>query len=165
MALDIFQTIQNMVGKGLKVGSAAPDFSLIDQEGQTHTLSALKGRWVVLYFYPKDHTFGCTKEACSFQDALPGFKNRNVAVLGVSTDTEESHKAFAADHSLGFPLLSDHQKTVSKDYGVLLPMGVANRVTFLIDPNGIIADSLSWVNWFRYGQNVQARLDELMKRG
>ena len=162
---DIFQAIQNMVGTGLKAGTAAPDFSLVDQDGKTHTLAALKGQWVVLYFYPKDNTFGCTKEACSFQDALPGFKSRNVTVLGVSTDTKESHKGFATEHQLGFPLLSDHQKTVSKDYGVLLPMGIANRVTFLIDPNGIIADSLSWVNWFRYGQNVQARLDELMKRG
>ena len=121
----------------------APELSIPDQHGNVHTLSQYKGKWVLLYFYPKDNTPGCTKEAELFQGALTDFKKHNTVVLGVSPDSVESHKKFAEKFSLEFPLLADVEKSVVTAYGVWgekkfmgrTYMGTM-RTSFLIDPEG-----------------------------
>src|ERR1041385_4199896 len=100
------------------IGSVAPDFTLQTDTGDSLTLSALRGRPVVLYFYPKDDTSGCTTEACEFRDAFPRFKRANVVVLGVSPDTVESHRKFKAKYKLPFALLADPGHKVAEAYGV-----------------------------------------------
>jgi peroxiredoxin Q/BCP len=124
-------------------GSAAPAFKLQDQAGKWHSLADYRGKWVVMYFYPKDDTPGCTTQACSFRDNIFAFDKLNAVVLGVSVDDAESHKAFAEKHGLPFTLLADADKAVSKSYGVLKTyMGVmemARRDTFIVDPQGRIA--------------------------
>src|SRR5262245_841180 len=122
-------------------GSAAPDFKLQDQKGDWHTLSQYKGKWVVLYFYPKDNTPGCTTQACELRDNIFAFKKADAVILGVSVDDVESHKKFAEDHQLPFTILADSSKEVSGKYGVLFsagPMKLASRQTFLIGPDGKI---------------------------
>jgi peroxiredoxin Q/BCP len=124
------------------VGDQAPDFSLADQQGKLHRLDDYRGQWLVLYFYPKDDTPGCTKEACSLRDEFAAFRNLDVAVLGVSLDDTESHEAFARKYHLPFPLLSDNEGKVAKAYGSLGgfgPIRYAKRHTFIIDPDGRIA--------------------------
>jgi peroxiredoxin Q/BCP len=123
----------------LKEGDQAPDFTLQTDEGNWVKLSDYKGKLnVILYFYPKDMTSGCTKEACHFRDNLSQFKNYNVELLGVSTDDVSSHKAFKEKEGLNFTLLADPDKEVTKKYGVLSSYGLASRVTFVIDKNGVI---------------------------
>jgi peroxiredoxin Q/BCP len=129
----------------LSVGSKAPDFSLPDGNGGTVSLKQLKGKTVVLYFYPKDNTSGCTKEACDFRDSLPVISKKGGVVVGVSTDSVSSHKKFADKFGLPFPLASDEKKELVKKYGVWKEksmygrkyMGV-ERTTFVIDGRGII---------------------------
>lgn len=129
----------------LSVGSKAPDFSLPDGDGGTVSLKKLKGKTVVLYFYPKDNTSGCTKEACDFRDNLPVISKKGGVVVGVSTDSVASHKNFAGKFSLPFSLASDEKKELVKKYGVWKEksmygrkyMGV-ERTTFVIDGRGII---------------------------
>jgi len=129
----------------LKEGDQAPDFTASTQDGKTVALADFKGRNVVLYFYPRDDTPGCTKEACGFRDAFAQFKNKAVIVLGVSTDTAKSHGKFAAKFNLPFPLLADEDKRIVQAYGVWGEkkfmgrkyMGT-HRVTFLIGPDGRI---------------------------
>jgi peroxiredoxin Q/BCP len=128
-----------------KVGSAAPAFSTTDANGLTVKLKDLRGRRVVLYFYPKDDTPGCTKEACSFRDSFSEFKKRDITVLGVSPDNEVSHKRFTAKYELPFTLLADKDHSIADAYGVYgekkfmgrTYMGV-KRTTFLIDERGKI---------------------------
>ncbi len=126
-------------------GQPAPDFSLPDQEGKTHALSGYLGKWVLLYFYPKDDTPGCTKEACMLRDALPHFTGLSAAVLGVSVDSVESHKKFAEKYGLPFTLLADPEKHVVNLYSVWgekQMMGKTylgtKRTSFLIGPDGVI---------------------------
>ena len=125
------------------VGQPAPAFKLQDQAGKWHTLADYKGKWVAVYFYPKDDTPGCTTQACSFRDNVFAFNKEGAVILGISVDDVASHKAFAEKHGLPFTLLADADKAVSKRYGVLKTyMGVmemARRDTFLIDPQGRIA--------------------------
>jgi len=129
----------------LKEGTVAPDFTVKDANGETVRLKDLRGQKVVLYFYPKDDTPGCTKEACSFRDAFADYKKRNIKVLGVSLDSEASHKKFATKYKLPFTLLADTDHAISDAYGVYGQkkfmgrsyMGV-NRMTFLIDEKGKI---------------------------
>ncbi|UPA22015.1 thioredoxin-dependent thiol peroxidase [Candidatus Peribacteria bacterium] len=126
-------------------GTKAPDFSLPDQNGEMHRLSDFHGQWIVLYFYPKDDTPGCTTEACAFRDSVHELTKRKVSVIGVSTDSVASHKKFADKYELPFLLLADTEKTVVEAYGVWGPkkmygkeyMGIL-RTTFLIDPTGTI---------------------------
>ncbi|MDY6769236.1 MAG: thioredoxin-dependent thiol peroxidase [Candidatus Nanohaloarchaea archaeon] len=122
----------------LEEGQAAPDFTAEDQDGTTVSLSDFEGRTVVLYFYPKDDTPGCTKEACSFRDNLQRLEERDVAVLGVSADTAESHSDFAEKYGLGFTLLADPDKDIIEAYGVEGRFGNAARVTFLVNGDGVI---------------------------
>jgi peroxiredoxin Q/BCP len=125
------------------VGGPAPAFKLQDQDGKWHSLADYKGKWVAIYFYPKDDTPGCTTQACSFRDNVFAFNKEGAVILGISVDDVASHKAFAAKHGLPFTLLADADKAVSKNYGVLKTyMGVmemARRDTFIIDPQGRIA--------------------------
>jgi peroxiredoxin Q/BCP len=125
----------------VKVGQLAIDFELQDQSGKAHKLSDYKGKWILLYFYPKDDTPGCTKEACAIRDYFPNFKKLKAAVLGISVDSVESHKKFAEKYKLPFTLLSDTKKEVVKKYGVWGKktfMGKAfmgtKRTSFLISP-------------------------------
>ena len=130
----------------LSVGDKAPDFKTTNQDGDKVALSDFKGQKVVLYFYPKDDTPGCTKEACSFRDGWSKFRRKKIAVLGVSADDEKSHKKFAEKFSLPFPLLADTDKRIVKDYGAWGEknmygrkyMGI-RRVTYLIDEKGKVA--------------------------
>jgi peroxiredoxin Q/BCP len=124
------------------VGQDAPTFTLPSQDGTPVSLDQYKGKWVVLYFYPKDMTTGCTIEAHKFQDALPQFDAKNAVILGVSVDTVDSHKQFCTKDSLTFHLLADPDHKVVSAYGSLGsfgPMTIAQRNTFLIDPQGKIA--------------------------
>lgn len=146
----------------LKEGDIAPDFTTRDAQGETIRLSDFRGQRVVLYFYPKDDTPGCTKEACSFRDADSELAEKGIKVLGVSLDSEESHQQFAAKYNLPFTLLSDTDHSVSDLYGVYGEqsfagrnfMGVA-RKTFLIDEVGVIKKVFDKVN-------VEAHADEVM---
>jgi peroxiredoxin Q/BCP len=120
----------------LQPGDVAPSFEAYDQHGELHELEDYEGEWVVLYFYPKDGTSGCTTEACNFRDNLSDIQ-KNAVLLGVSADTLESHKEFAEKHSLDYPLLVDKEKVLIEAYGAdghILP----KRVTFLISPEGMI---------------------------
>ena len=130
----------------MEVGTLAPDFALPDQEGRTHRLSDYRGRWVVLYFYPKDDTPGCTKEACGFRDQMGSLKALDAVVLGVSADDVESHKRFAEKYGLNFPLLADPERKVLGAYAAWGQQNLSGkevegvlRQTFLIDPEGRIA--------------------------
>jgi len=123
------------------VGTKAPDFILEDAYGNEYQLSSYIGKSpVVIYFYPKAGTAGCTKQACGIRDDWSKFEENNIVVLGISTDNTEEIKKFIDDYSLNFPLLSDINKNVSKNYGVLRDNGTAERVTFIIDLDGNIAD-------------------------
>jgi peroxiredoxin Q/BCP len=132
--------------KLLEPGDKAPDFKTTDQDGKSVALKDFAGKKVVLYFYPKDDTPGCTKEACAFRDGFSDFKKRKIEVLGVSVDDEKSHKKFAEKFDLPFRLLADTQKKIVQDYGAWgdkflygkLFKGI-QRVTYLIDENGKIA--------------------------
>lgn len=152
----------------LETGQMAPDFTLPDQDGQPFTLSSLRGGYVVLYFYPKDNTSGCTKEACSLNGELDAFSGLGARVVGVSADGSESHQRFIARYSLGFTLLSDGDHEVMKAYGAYgektmygkKTVGVI-RSTFLIDPEGRIARIWRKVNTVTHGQDVRAALEAL----
>src|ERR1035437_10332399 len=122
----------------LKEGDIAPDFKLMSDEGKWVQLSDFKGKNVVLYFYPKDQTSGCTKEACSMRDNLALLTADNTVVLGVSVDNVDSHKAFKEKEKLNFTLLADPDKVVSKQYSGLNAFGMSKPVTFIIDKNGLI---------------------------
>ena len=124
----------------VKVGDVAPDFKLPSNHRRDVSLSEFRGRKsVVLYFYPKDETQGCTKEACAFRDFYERFKDREAEVLGVSSDTVDTHRKFAEDHNLSFPLLSDSNGRVRKAYGASSTLGfLPGRVTYLIDEQGVV---------------------------
>ncbi|MEQ1499782.1 MAG: thioredoxin-dependent thiol peroxidase [Parcubacteria group bacterium] len=130
----------------LKEGKKAPDFQTFDQDGKTQKLSNYFGKWILLYFYPKDDTPGCTKEACSIRDAWPEFKKLKLQVFGISIDGVKSHKKFADKYDLPFTLLTDEEKEIVRKYNVWGEksmygrkyMGVF-RTSFLIDPSGKIA--------------------------
>ncbi|WP_105318250.1 thioredoxin-dependent thiol peroxidase [Thermus tenuipuniceus] len=130
----------------MEPGTAAPDFALPDQEGRIHRLSDYRGKWVVLYFYPKDDTPGCTKEACGFRDRMGDLQELGAVVLGVSADDVQSHKRFAEKYALNFPLLADPERGVILAYGAWGKKNLYGkeyegvlRQTFLIDPEGRIA--------------------------
>ncbi|MCB9520901.1 MAG: peroxiredoxin [Myxococcales bacterium] len=123
----------------LAVGSPAPDFSLQDQSGTTRTLSEQRGRPVVVYFYPRDSTPGCTTEACAFRDVWDRFRAAGAVVYGISVDDVQSHLEFAQEHALNFPLLADTERRAVEAFGVPTRLGMASRVTFLVDADGRVA--------------------------
>ena len=136
------------------VGQDAPTFTLPSQDGSPVSLEQYRGKWVVLYFYPKDMTTGCTIEAHKFQDALPQFEAKNAVILGVSVDTVDSHKQFCTKDGLTFHLLADPDHKVVSAYGSLggfAGITIANRNTFLIDPHGKIAQE-----WVKVNPNTAA---------
>jgi peroxiredoxin Q/BCP len=126
-------------GPLLPVGAPAPDFAVTTHDGRRVVLSELRGRWVALYFYPKDDTPGCTKEACSFRDAAPPLEEAGVVVLGVSEQDAASHAAFAEKYHLPFPLLPDERGELATAYHVPVMAGFAKRVTYLVGKDGRIA--------------------------
>lgn len=141
-----------------QVGQTAPDFTLPSQEGSTVGLKQFKGKWVVLYFYPKDMTQGCTIEAHNFQQDLPKYDKANAAIVGVSVDSVDSHKEFCTKESLTFKLLADTDKKVVDAYGSLNQRGMASRNTFLIDPSGKITKVWTGVNPAKHSEEVLAAL-------
>ena len=148
------------------VGSAAPTFKLATNEGKEASLSDFKGKWVVLYFYPKDFTSGCTLEAHNFQRDLEKYTALNTVILGVSVDTAASHKDFCAKEGLNFKLLSDTDAKVSEQYGSVMEYNgskLSARNTFIIDPKGNIAKVFQKVGPAGHSEEVLAALAELQK--
>jgi thioredoxin-dependent peroxiredoxin len=146
-----------------QAGQPAPGFSLPSQEGSPVSLNQFHGKWVVLYFYPKDMTQGCTIEAHNFQQDLPKYDKQNAVIVGVSVDSTDSHKEFCAKESLTFKLLADTDKKVVDQYGSLGARGVASRNTFLIDPNGRVVKVWTGVNPSKHSEEVLAALAEMKK--
>jgi peroxiredoxin Q/BCP len=147
------------------VGSPAPAFRLQDQAGAWHALSDYKGKWVVLYFYPKDNTPGCTTQACEFRDNIFAYREMGAVILGVSVDDVASHKAFSEQHSLPFPILADSEKTTATAYGTLMnykDMVLSQRDTYIIDPEGRIAKHYVKVDPKGHSELVLADLKQLM---
>lgn len=143
------------------VGEPAPGFELLDQYGDEHALADFSGRWVVVYFYPRADTPGCTTEACNFRDNIYAIRGAGAEVVGISVDSVEDQKAFSDKYKLPFPVLSDVGGETSEAYGVLREMGsmeIANRETFLIDPNGIVVKHYERVNPETHTQDVVADL-------
>ena len=149
----------------LEIGTKAPDFTLPDQNGDIHTLEEYRGKKVILYFYPKDNTAGCTKQACVFAERYPQFLEKGAVVLGVSKDSVKSHKNFETKYELPFTLLSDPERQAIEAYDVWkekknygkVSMGVV-RTTYLIDENGIIVKAMDKV---KAADNPQQMLEEL----
>jgi peroxiredoxin Q/BCP len=149
-------------------GSAAPDFELPDQNGRIHRLGDYAGRWLVLYFYPRDDTPGCTKEACRFRDDIGALGDLGAAVIGVSVDDTQSHADFARKYQLPFPLLSDPDGKTAAAYDSLLNLGIvrfARRRTFIIAPDGRIAARFDKVDPARHAAEVAHTLQFLQKAG
>ena len=147
----------------LKVGDTAPGFTLNDAQGKTHHLSDYAGHYVVLYFYPKDDTPGCTKEACEFRDDLPKLEKLGAKVIGISVDDGRSHVEFAKKYHLPFPLLSDENGNVAKAYNALTNLGfikIAKRYTFLINPAGQLEKIYLSVDTSKHSQEI---IDDLTK--
>ncbi|MEH1770475.1 peroxiredoxin [Nostoc sp.] len=141
----------------LAVGTDAPAFTAKDTNGNTVSLSDFAGKTVVLYFYPKDDTPGCTKQACSFRDAQPQYQGKDIVVLGVSADNEVSHQAFTQKYNLNFPLLADSDKSLITAFDVD-GGGYAKRVTYVIDPNGKITHVDASVNTTTHASDILAAL-------
>jgi len=147
-------------------GSIAPDFTLASQDGSSVSLKDYRGKWVVLYFYPKDQTPGCSREAHNFQVDQPKYAERSAVVLGVSLDSVDSHKKFCAKEGLNFKLLADTEHKVADSYGSLTNLGLvkfAARHTFLIDPSGKIAKAYTSVDPLKHSAEVLGELDTLQK--
>ena len=148
------------------VGSEAPDFTLNSQDGKSISLHDYKGKWVVLYFYPKDMTSGCTIEAHNFQRDLAKYDAKNAVILGVSVQDEKSHQEFCAKESLTFKLLADTKKEVSEKYDSVMNLGVmklSSRHTFLVDPNGVVRRVWTSVDVKTHSDDVLAAIDQLSK--
>jgi thioredoxin-dependent peroxiredoxin len=152
----------------IKVGSAAPSFELVDADEKKLALKDLKSQWVVLYFYPKDDTPGCTKEACEFTTGIKAFENLKAVVVGVSADAPESHRKFIAKYDLKIRLLSDPDRTVIKQYGAWGEKNMYGKITeglirstVLIDPEGKVAHHWPKVKAEGHAEQVRQKLAEL----
>lgn len=145
-------------------GTPAPDFTLNSQDGKPLSLHDLRGKWVVLYFYPKDFTSGCTTEAHNFQRDLPQYEQKNAIILGVNVQDEATHQKFCAKEGLSFKLLADTNYAVSSSYDSLVNLGIAKlstRHTFLIDPAGVVRKTYLNVDAARHSAEVLADLSQL----
>ena len=152
--------------KAPEVGTAAPDFTLNSQEGKPVSLHDFKGKWVVLYFYPKDFTSGCTVEAHNFQRDLPLYEKRNAAIVGVSVQDADSHQKFCTKEGLSFKLLADTDHKVSETYDSIMNIAVLKlsaRHTFLIDPDGVVRKTYMDVKPDQHSSEVLTDLDQLQK--
>ena len=149
------------------VGDSAPTFKLQDQNGDWHTLGDYKGKYVVLFFYPKDGTPGCTTEACNFRDNIFAFDDLNTQILGISLDDVDSHKEFSEKYSLPYPILADIEKESAVDYGVLgkfMMMTITKRESFIIDPDGLIVKHYKNVDPEKHTDEVIEELKSLQKK-
>ena len=158
--------LQTAQADGLKPGDPAPGFALIDQAGQTRALADYRGQWLVLYFYPKDDTPGCTTEACNFRDDISALTALGVQVLGVSTDDRASHARFAEKFHLPFPLLADTDGSTARAYGALLgfgPLKFAKRHSFIVGPDGRIAKIYRDVQPATHSREIRDDLKALQK--
>lgn len=167
MAAALLLSAASAPAEQFAAGDAAPDFELMDQNGHMHSIEDYRGKWVALYFYPKDDTPGCTTEACEFRDNIFAFKNLDCQILGVSLDDVTSHKEFAEKYSLPFPLLADTSGTTADAYGVktkMMGITVAKRQTFLIDPDGKIAKHYEQVDPDTHSQQLLADLEMLQSQ-
>lgn len=148
----------------LQPGMPAPDFALPGHDGSVHRLADYRGRWLVLYFYPRDDTPGCTEQACRFRDDVAHFRSMGAQVVGISVDSVDSHMQFAEKHGLPFPLLADEGGDTAKAYGSLRNWGlikIAHRHTFIIDPEGRIARIYRKVDTATHSADVIAELTRL----
>jgi peroxiredoxin Q/BCP len=148
------------------VGSTAPDFTLNSQEGKPVSLHDYRGKWVVLYFYPKDFTSGCTMEAHNFQRDLAQYEKKNAVILGVSVQSADSHKQFCTKEGLSFKLLADTNRDVTAAYGAVLNLAVTKlsaRHTFLINPEGVIVKEYPSVSPSKHSEEVLAELDQIQQ--
>ena len=170
----LFATLALMVtqmaraGELPKVGETAPDFELPDQNGLSHNLQEFTGKWLVLYFYPKDDTPGCTQEACAFRDDLHKLTALGAQVVGISVDDGDSHAEFAKKYHLPFPLLADKSAEVAAKYGSLTNLGLikfAKRYTFLIDPQGKVAKVYVKVETSKHSTEIIEDLKTLTGKG
>lgn len=160
----VFSAAGLMAGEQPAQGSDAPSFNLQDQNGEWHTLEDYSGRWLAIYFYPKDDTPGCTTEACNFRDNIYAFKAIDAAVVGISVDDVESHKKFADKYKLPFTLLADSDSKTASDYGVLKDyklLKLASRQSFLVDPDGKIARHYADVDPDTHTEEVLADIKTL----
>lgn len=151
----------------LEVGHKAPKFSLLDNHKKNHHLSDYQDQWLVLFFYPKDNTPGCTVEACQFRDDYADISAANAKILGVSTDSSESHNGFIKKQQLPFPLLSDNTGAISKLYGSLFKLGpikFCKRHSFIIDPQGHIAKIYRKVTPAEHSQQIMTDLKALQNK-
>jgi len=152
--------------KAPAVGAVAPSFTLNSQEGKPVSLEEYRGKWVVLYFYPKDFTSGCTTEAHNFQRDLAQYEAKNAVILGVSVDTTDSHQKFCTKEGLNFKLLADTDHKVSDEYGSIMNLGVTKlsaRHTFLVNPQGVIVKEYLDVKPATHSEEVLAALTELQQ--
>ena len=166
VALMAMSNFAGAAGEAPAVGSMAPEFTMTTNEGKPASLKDFRGQWVVLYFYPKDFTSGCTIEAKNFQRDIEKYKAINAVILGVSVDTAESHKEFCAKEGLNFKLLSDVDGKVSDAYGSVMEyngMKLSARNTFIIDPKGKVAQVFMKVKVTPHSEEVLAALATLQK--
>jgi len=154
----------------MKIGDSAPNFTLLDQDNKSHALADYKGKWLLLYFYPKDNTSGCTQEACMLRDDFSGFKKLEVDVVGVSIDSVASHKKFADEYKLPFTLLADEEKEVVEKYGVWAEKSMYGkkymgtlRTSFLINPKGRIEKIYEAVKPAEHSREVLKDLKNIIK--
>ncbi len=167
-ALALLLSQMARAGELPKVGEAAPDFELPDQNGVQHKLQEYAGKWLVLYFYPKDDTPGCTQEACAFRDDMHKLTALGAQVVGISVDDSGSHAEFAKKYHLPFTLLADKSTEVAARYGALMNLGffkIAKRYTFLIDPQGKIAKVYVKVETSKHSQEIIEDLKKLTGKG
>lgn len=149
--------IRSFFGWGLAEGQRAPSFSMKGSDSKLYTLDQFLGKSIILYFYPKAFTSSCTAQACSFRSAYQSLMNNGYVLLGVSTDPVEVLQSFTRKYELPFPMLSDENKKVSRGYQVLTPIGVANRVTFLINKIGIVEKTFRFLSPATYADQIIER--------
>jgi thioredoxin-dependent peroxiredoxin len=152
--------------KAPAVGAVAPNFTLNSQEGKAVSLDDFRGKWVVLYFYPKDFTSGCTTEAHNFQRDLAQYEAKNAVIIGVSVDGADSHQKFCTKEGLSFKFLADTEHKVSAEYGSIMNLGVkklSSRHTFLVNPQGVIVKEYMDVQPAKHSEEVLAALTELQQ--